>query len=121
MANIAMLVQSNRRLLGFARLLASYGCADQGEKACGECGPCEAHAWLEERDLLTPPSGRSAVSRREDEVLRSLDGEWVRPMDIGGRDSNDVSRVLNRLVRKGYVEMKRRAGHCRPSYLYRKL
>ena len=53
-----------RRLVGFARLLASYGCA--GAPACeqpavdvatgrrdGElCGPCDAEDWLIERGLM---------------------------------------------------------------------
>lgn len=53
-----------RRLVGFARLLASYGCA--GPPACeqpevdvatgrrdGElCGPCDAEDWLIERGLM---------------------------------------------------------------------
>ena len=122
--NIAILLQERRRLLEFTRLLVSYGCAGVDQEAddttlCGQCGPCEARAWLAERGLLEVPS-RPRLTQRETEVLRELDAEWVRPMDVGGRDGNDVSRTLTALVRKGYAEIKRRAGHCRPSYLYRR-
>lgn len=51
--------------------------------------------------------------------LRALCGHWVRPMDVGGRDASHHSATLNKLVRLGLAERKRRAGHIRPSYLYR--
>lgn len=35
------------RLVAHTRLLASYGCVEQGIDApCGECGPCEASTYL---------------------------------------------------------------------------
>lgn len=106
--NKAYLIQSRRQLLVFARILAGYGCAGNGETVCGTCSPCEARQWLEERNL-TGPQRLPALNERETEVLRELlkdNQEWLRPMDCGGTDSSDHSRVLQRLVIKGYVEMK---------------
>jgi len=40
-----------QQALGFVRLLVSYGCAAEGEKMCGECGPCEAAAFLDKWGL----------------------------------------------------------------------
>jgi hypothetical protein len=59
-SKVGKLRREHKRLLGFARLLASYGCA--GAPACeppamdvatgktdgGLCGPCEAGEWLRE-------------------------------------------------------------------------
>jgi predicted transcriptional regulator len=67
-----------------------------------------------------------ALSERQAEVLAELDADWVRPMDIGGRDAGDHSRVLRALVRKGLAEKRRRntlanmLGSSRGSYVYRK-
>jgi hypothetical protein len=46
------------------------------------------------------------LTERERDVYGQLTADWVRPMDIGGRDSSDHSRVLASLVRKGLVERK---------------
>jgi len=64
-------------------------------------------------------AGEGVLTELERDVLDCLGDEWVRPMDIGGRDASHHSRTLARLVRMGLVERKRRAGWCRPSYLYR--
>ena len=45
--------------------------------------------------------------------------EWVRPMDIGGRNASHHSQVLNQLVRKGLVETKVRSRGVRGSKVYR--
>jgi predicted transcriptional regulator len=72
------------------------------------------------------PAAAPALSEREREVLNELDDQWVRPMDIGGRDAGDHSRVLRALVRKGLAEKRRRnslanwLGSSRGSYVYRK-
>ena len=72
-----------------------------------------------------------ALDTTEGELLRDLsywrensDGElvrdgWVRPMDVGGADCSNHSRLLAKLRARGLVERRRRAGHLRPSYLYR--
>jgi hypothetical protein len=64
----------------------------------------------------------------EREILDALDVEdWVRPMDIGGRNGSNHSNTLNRLVRKGLVERRRRGtlmnelGSSRGSYEYRRV
>lgn len=61
------------------------------------------------------------LTEREREVLKELTADWVRPMDIGGRNGSDHSQVLSSLVRKGLVERKQRSafGRSRGSYLYR--
>lgn len=46
-------------------------------------------------------------------------GEWMRPMDMGGRDGSHHSATLAALVRKGLVERKVRWRGVRGSYLYR--
>ncbi len=120
--NINILYQHRRELLVFARVLASYGCIEDGDgPPCGKCSPCEASAWLTKhkaRDPLPP----SQVSDRERDVLREVPtDEWVRPMDVGGHDASDHSAVLGRLVRKGHVEIKTFGGHVRPSYRYRRI
>lgn len=57
----ARLSTEHKALLGFTRLLASYGCA--GEPACEPsegtlCGVCEAREWLSERGYVDePPQG----------------------------------------------------------------
>lgn len=50
----------------------------------------------------------------EDEMLTRLRafepaGAWARPMDLGGKDGSNHSRVLAALVRKGLVERAPRA------------
>ncbi|MGW0162129.1 MarR family transcriptional regulator [Mycobacterium sp. NPDC003323] len=47
------------------------------------------------------------------------DGEWVRPMDVGGRDRSGHSRLLTQLERKGLVESRTRSTGKRGSKLYR--
>lgn len=42
---------------------------------------------------------------------------WLRPMDLGGRNSSWHSRVLARLVKKGYAERRTRGSNR--SYTYR--
>lgn len=122
--NQSYLIQTRRELLAFARLLASYGCAGDGDTPCGKCGPCEASDWLTSRGLREPKP-LPPLNEREAEILREMphgDGcdDWLRPMDCGGRDGSDHSRVLMRLVAKGYVEMKEWGGHCRGSWRYRR-
>jgi hypothetical protein len=39
--------------LGYVRLLVSYGCVEDGESMCGQCGPCEASAFLKRWGLVT--------------------------------------------------------------------
>lgn len=36
-----------QQAIGHVRVLAGYECAGSGDTACGECGPCEARAFLE--------------------------------------------------------------------------
>lgn len=70
-----------------------------------------------------------ALTVRESEILATLKmdwpNEWVRPMDIGGRNGSDHSRVLTALARKGHIERTRRDslsnafGSGRGSYVYR--
>ena len=60
---------------------------------------------------------RHGLSARELELFEQLTDRWVRPMDIGGRNGSDHSRVLASLVRKGLVERKTRGSHR--SYVYR--
>lgn len=120
--NHSYAMQQRRQLLAFTRLLASYGCAADGEALCNECGPCEARLWLEAHDQ-TKPLLRARLKTREEEVLRAfpMDADWLRPMDIGGRDGSDHSAVIMRLVQKGYVEMKEWGGHCKISWRYRRV
>ena len=49
--------------------------------------------------------------------------DWVRPMDIGGRNGSGHSEHLGALVRKGFVERKLRGGLAgtRSSYRYRRI
>lgn len=66
------------------------------------------------------------LSDRERYVLAHLDSEWVRPMDIGGSNASHHSATLNKLVRKGLAEKRRRGslmnalGSARGSYVYRR-
>lgn len=120
--NKSYLIQQRRQLLAFTRLLASYGCAGSDDKPCGSCSPCEASLWLEDRRLSSPLQ-LPKLTPREAEVLRDIPSgdDWWRPMDCGGRDSSDHSRVLMKLAEKGYVEMKEWGGHCRVSWRYRRI
>lgn len=45
--------------------------------------------------------------------------EWVRPMDIGGRNGSNHSALLRQLERDGYVESRARSTGIRGSKLYR--
>ncbi|MFW0153886.1 helix-turn-helix transcriptional regulator [Mycobacterium sp. smrl_JER01] len=47
------------------------------------------------------------------------EGEWVRPMDVGGRDRSGHSRLLTQLERRGLVESRTRSTGKRGSKLYR--
>lgn len=75
------------------------------------------------QDVVRSEVTRAAygLSERENEVFRELTDQWVRPMDVGGRDGSDHARILAKLVRMGLVERKQRSafGRCRGSYLYR--
>ncbi len=124
---VAKIAQERRQMAGFVRLLASYGCVQSGEDQadCGECGPCEASAWLSERGLSDAPR-LGELSDREIDLLGDLIRQrgWSRPMDIGGYDGSDHSAVLARLVIKGYAEMKAHGGvmgNARSGHRYRAL
>lgn len=51
--------------------------------------------------------------------------EWVRPIDLGGKDGSNHSQVLAQLVKRGLVERTKRntlanmIGYGRGSYVYR--
>lgn len=63
-----------------------------------------------------------ALTRDQLDVLDQVCEQWLRPMDMGGRDGSNHSAILSALVRKGLVERKQRGGHiasARGSYLYR--
>lgn len=47
------------------------------------------------------------------------ENEWVRPMDIGGRNGSNHSALLRQLERHGYVESRVRSTGVRGSKLYR--
>ncbi|WP_131823277.1 hypothetical protein [Mycobacteroides chelonae] len=47
------------------------------------------------------------------------EGEWVRPMDIGGRNGSNHSALLSQLERHGFVESRVRSTGVRGSKLYR--
>ena len=50
----------------------------------------------------------SVMTERDREVLVELPtDEWVRPMDVGGRDSSHHSATLRKLVHYGLAEQKR--------------
>jgi hypothetical protein len=52
--------ETDGRLIVFARILASYGCVrieQTGGQPCGECGPCEAWAWLCEHGYIQRDTG----------------------------------------------------------------
>ena len=59
------------------------------------------------------------LTDRDREVLAELPtDEWVRPMDVGGRDSSHHSATLRKLVRYGLAEQERHyrgvsSGHWR--------
>lgn len=62
------------------------------------------------------------------DLLANLqDGEWLRPMDLGGHDGSDHCGRLQKLIRKGLVERRRRSSIAndvlsrRGSYVYRRL
>lgn len=63
------------------------------------------------------------ISEREREVLEALSyTEWLRPMDIGGRDGSHHSATLAKLVARGIVERRSRsAWQTRGSYRYLRL
>jgi len=65
-----------------------------------------AHLAARLRDAARVDAASRQLTERERDVLASLTDEWVRPMDIGGRDSSYHSRVLASLFRKGLVERK---------------
>ncbi len=51
------------------------------------------------------------LTDKQKEVLENLKQsglEWVRPMDIGAWDASWHSSILNQLVRKGFVEVRKR-------------
>lgn len=59
------------------------------------------------------------LTQRQQDVLDSLAGHlsWLRPMDIGGRDSSHHSQTLAGLAQKDLVERKHRSGST--AWLYR--
>lgn len=62
------------------------------------------------------------VTERQKELLDTFcygfDAEtWLRPMDLGGKDSSWHSKTLAQLVKKGLVERKTRGSDR--SYMYR--
>lgn len=120
--NHSYCLQQRRQLLGFTRLLSSYGCSGPGDTTCDACGPCEARLWLEAHNVYRP-APLPKLAPREAEVLLDIPSgdDWWRPMDCGGRDGSDHSRVLMKLAEKGYVEMKEWGGHCRGSWRYRRI
>lgn len=67
------------------------------------------------------------MNEQDVEVLRELrDGEWLRPMDVGGSDGSHHSRTLSRLVGRGLAERQKRntitnvlRNGRRGSYVYR--
>ena len=63
------------------------------------------------------------LTGKEVEILQSaqlMGKQWFRPLDIGGTNNSNHSRLLARLVAKGLIERKHRSSHySRPSYLYR--
>jgi predicted transcriptional regulator len=72
----------------------------------------------------------SALADRDMQVLAEMlacsgDTDWLRPMDIGGRDASDESYRMAKLARLGLAERVRRNsiandfGHGRGSYVYR--
>lgn len=49
------------------------------------------------------------LTDRQFAILRDLDDEnWMRPMDVGGRDASHHSATLAQLVRKGLAERRTR-------------
>ena len=63
----------------------------------------------------------SRIHATTDDLLEQLTDQppemWFRPMDLGGSDASNHSRVLAKLVRQGLVERRSRSG--RGSYEYR--
>lgn len=65
------------------------------------------------------------LSERQREVLEDVqsagfdEGEWFRPMDIGGRNGSDHSAILSALVSKGLLESRQRMHGSRGSKVYR--
>ncbi|KAA1250188.1 MarR family transcriptional regulator [Mycobacterium simiae] len=55
------------------------------------------------------------LTEKQADVLEAVqrtgfdEGEWFRPMDIGGRSRTDHSSVLSQLERKGLVESRQRS------------
>lgn len=55
------------------------------------------------------------MKERDREVLSELEaqarcGGWARPLDVGGRNGDDTSNVLRRLVVAGLAETRQRGG-----------
>lgn len=61
------------------------------------------------------------LTEQQTEMLQQCaPDEWLRPMDMGGRDGSHHSSTLRTLIRKGLVERKPRTEGWRGSYLYRR-
>lgn len=78
---------------------------------------------LERRGPSENPLGLTPNQREVMEALRWWGapefGNWVRPMDVGGRNSSHHSHTLAALARKGLVEERVRSSGWRGSKLYR--
>ena len=67
----------------------------------------------------------TGLRERERETLAELDyvsrdGEWARPMDVGGHNRSHHSATLAKLVRLGLAERRQRsAWMSRGSWIYR--
>ena len=60
------------------------------------------------------------LTEAQRDVLWQVESNWLRPMDMGGRDGSNHSGILAALVRKGLVEREQRSAcYSRGSYLYR--
>jgi hypothetical protein len=88
---------------------------DSGFKVCGYVEPPRENfkRFIETLNLTS----------QQAEVFELLDDEeWLRPMDIGGRDGSHHSNTLAALVRKRLVERKARSSWgTRGSYVYRRV
>lgn len=83
-----------------------------------------------------PSKSKRARERetREEDIMREMRGRshcvmcrgshdraWKTPMWVGGRDSSHHSATLRRMARANMILQRRREGHIRPSYIYRRL
>lgn len=109
--NTAYLIQCRRELIDHVRALAAVG-TDREQAVANARTYLLAHGWLDPKPLA-PLTDREQDQLRELKGWSGVDEDWARPMDVGGRDGSDHSRVLMRLVAKGYARMKRHGGAWR--------